>query len=55
MGKIWLFGAIKDKQANKNKTYEIILNIKLFNDTVRLIFAKYSNLSTKKLKFPIDE
>ncbi|WP_210373265.1 S2/P23 family protein [Borreliella garinii] len=46
---------IQDKQTNEDKTYEIILNIKLFNDTVRLIFAKYSNLSTKKLKLPINE
>lgn len=44
---------IKDKQTNENKTYEIILNLKLFNDTIKLLFAKYSNLSNYKLKLPI--
>ncbi|ADQ29947.1 S2/P23 family protein [Borreliella burgdorferi] len=46
---------IKDKQTNKDKTYEIILNLKLFNDAIRLIFDKYSNLSKEKLKLFIDE
>ncbi|ACN53417.1 S2/P23 family protein (plasmid) [Borreliella spielmanii] len=41
---------IKDKQANKDKTYEIVLDIKLFADTIKLIFDKYPNLSTEKLK-----
>lgn len=38
---------IKDRQTNKDKTYEIVLNLKLFNDTIRLIFDKYPNLSKK--------
>ncbi|MCD2401570.1 S2/P23 family protein [Borreliella bissettiae] len=38
---------IKDKQTNKDKPYEIILNLKLFNDAIRLLFDKYSNLSKK--------
>ncbi|WP_417903026.1 S2/P23 family protein [Borreliella bissettiae] len=46
---------IKDKQTDKDKTYEITLNLKLFNDTIRLIFDKYSNLSKEKLKLFIDE
>ncbi|MCD2332863.1 S2/P23 family protein [Borreliella americana] len=46
---------IKNKQTNEDKTYEILLNIRLFNDTIRLIMTKYSNLSTEKLKLPIDE
>ncbi len=46
---------IKDKQTNKDKTYEIILNLKLFNNTIRLIFNKYSNLSKEKLKLFTDE
>ncbi|WP_419264825.1 S2/P23 family protein [Borreliella afzelii] len=41
---------IKDKQANEDKTYEIALDIKLFADTIKLIFDKYPNLSTEKLK-----
>ncbi|ACL34595.1 protein p23 (plasmid) [Borreliella garinii PBr] len=43
---------IKDKQANENKTYEIALNLKLFADTIKLIFDKYPNLSHEKLKTP---
>lgn len=46
---------IKDKQANKDKTYAIVLNPKLFYNTVKLILAKYPNLSSEKLKLPIDE
>ncbi len=46
---------IQDKQTNKDKTYEISLNLKLFNDIVKLLFAKYSNLSKEKLKLAIDE
>lgn len=41
---------IKDKQVNEDKTYEIALDIKLFADTIKLIFDKYPNLSTEKLK-----
>ncbi len=43
---------IKDKQADEDKTYEIALNPKLFVDTIKLIFAKYPNLSHEKLKIP---
>ncbi|WP_215539844.1 S2/P23 family protein [Borreliella bavariensis] len=43
---------IKDKQANEDKTYEIALNLKLFADTIKLIFDKYPNLSHEKLKTP---
>ncbi|WP_418906309.1 S2/P23 family protein (plasmid) [Borreliella tanukii] len=46
---------IKDKQTNKDKAYEIVLNPKLFYNTVKLILAKYPNLSSDKLKSPIDE
>ncbi len=46
---------IKDKQTNKDKTYEIVLNPKLFYNTGKLILAKYPNLSSGKLKLPIDE
>ncbi|AEL19492.1 putative lipoprotein, borrelia PFam52 protein (plasmid) [Borreliella bissettiae DN127] len=46
---------IKDKQTDKDKTYEIILNLKLFNDAIKLLFDKYSNLSKEKLKLFIDE
>ncbi|WP_215540860.1 S2/P23 family protein [Borreliella bavariensis] len=46
---------IKDKQTNKDKTYEIVLNPKLFYNTVKLILAKYPNLSSDKLKLSIDE
>lgn len=46
---------IKDRQTNKDKTYEIALNIRLLADTIKLIFAKYPNLSKEKLKLPIDE
>ncbi|WP_419264707.1 S2/P23 family protein [Borreliella afzelii] len=45
---------IKDRQTNEDKTYEIVLDIKLFNDVVKLIFAKYPDLSKEKLKLPID-
>ncbi|WP_420025685.1 S2/P23 family protein [Borreliella valaisiana] len=46
---------IRNKQTGEDKIYEISLNLRLLNDTVKLIFAKYSNLSKKKLKLPIDE
>ncbi|WP_215537568.1 S2/P23 family protein [Borreliella bavariensis] len=46
---------IRNKQTGEYKTYEIVLNLKLFNDTVKLIFDKYSNLSRKKLKLFIDK
>ncbi|WNY67257.1 S2/P23 family protein [Borreliella lusitaniae] len=46
---------IKDKKTNTNKTYEIVLSPKIFNDTIKLIYAKYPNLSKEKLKPPIDE
>ncbi len=46
---------IRNKETGKDKTYEISLNLKLFNDIVKLLFAKYSNLSKEKLKLPIDE
>uniref|UniRef100_UPI003B215461 S2/P23 family protein n=1 Tax=Borreliella californiensis TaxID=373543 RepID=UPI003B215461 len=46
---------IKDKQINKDKTYEIALNLNLFADTIKLIFDKYPNLSNEKLNFPIKE
>ncbi|WP_215536676.1 S2/P23 family protein [Borreliella bavariensis] len=46
---------IKEKQTNKDKAYEIVLNPKLFYNTVKLILAKYPNLSSEKLKLPIDE
>ncbi len=45
---------IKDRQTNEDKTYEIVLDLKLFNDVVKLIFAKYPDLSKEKLKLPID-
>ncbi|WP_456264081.1 BB0158 famile outer surface lipoprotein [Borreliella americana] len=45
---------IRNKQTAEDKTYKIILNIKLFDDAVRLVFAKYSNLS-KKIKVTINE
>uniref|UniRef100_UPI001BFFFEB6 S2/P23 family protein n=1 Tax=Borreliella bavariensis TaxID=664662 RepID=UPI001BFFFEB6 len=45
---------IKDRQTNKDETYEIALNPRLFIDTIKLIFAKYPNLSKEKLKLPID-
>ncbi len=43
---------VKDKQTNEDKTYEIALNLKLFADTIKLIFDKYPNLSHEKLKTP---
>ncbi len=46
---------IKDRQTNKDEAYEIALNPRLFTDTIKLIFAKYPNLSNEKLKLPIDE
>ncbi len=46
---------IKDKETDKYKTYEIILNLKLFNDTIKLLINKYSNLSKEKLKLFTDE
>ncbi|MGF7102087.1 S2/P23 family protein [Borreliella kurtenbachii] len=46
---------IQDKQTNEDKTYEIALSLKLFHDTVKMIFAKYPDLSNEKLKFFIDE
>ncbi len=46
---------IRNKETGKDKTYEMSLNLKLFNDIVKLLFAKYSNLSKEKLKLPIDE
>ncbi len=46
---------IKNKQTNKDKVYEIVLNIKLFYNTIKLILDKYPNLSSEKLKLPIDE
>ncbi|WP_210361707.1 S2/P23 family protein [Borreliella valaisiana] len=46
---------IRNKQTGEDKIYEISLNLRLLNDAVKLIFAKYSNLSKKKLKLPIDE
>ncbi|WP_418906247.1 S2/P23 family protein (plasmid) [Borreliella tanukii] len=46
---------IKNKQTNKDETYEIALNPRLFADTIKLIFAKYPDLSKEKLKLPIDE
>ncbi|WP_330529113.1 hypothetical protein [Borreliella valaisiana] len=46
---------IKDIQACEGKTYKIVLNLKLFNDVVRVIFTKYPNLSKEKLKLIIDE
>ncbi|WP_418906510.1 S2/P23 family protein (plasmid) [Borreliella turdi] len=46
---------IRNKETDKDKTYEIALNLKLFNDIVKLLFAKYPNLSKEKLKLPIDE
>ncbi|WP_424632581.1 S2/P23 family protein [Borreliella lusitaniae] len=46
---------IKDKQTSKNKTYEIVLSPKIFNDTIKLIYDKYPNLSKEKLKPPIYE
>ncbi|WP_418904993.1 S2/P23 family protein [Borreliella lusitaniae] len=46
---------IKDKKTSKNKTYEIVLSPKIFNDTIKLIYAKYPNLSKEKLKPPINE
>lgn len=46
---------IKDKKTNTNKTYEIVLSPKIFNDTIKLIHAKYPKLSKEKLKPPIDE
>ncbi|WP_187981875.1 S2/P23 family protein [Borreliella bavariensis] len=46
---------IKNKQTNKDKVYEIVLNINLFYNTVKLILDKYPNLSSEKLKLPIDE
>ncbi len=45
---------IKDKKINTNKTYEIVLSPKIFNDTIKLIYAKYPKLSKEKLKPPID-
>ncbi|WP_440201382.1 BB0158 famile outer surface lipoprotein, partial [Borreliella garinii] len=41
---------IIDKQTSENKTYEIVLDLKLFNDVVKLIFDKYPDLSKEKLK-----
>uniref|UniRef100_UPI003B20D979 S2/P23 family protein n=1 Tax=Borreliella tanukii TaxID=56146 RepID=UPI003B20D979 len=46
---------IRDRQTSADKTYEILLDLKLFNDIVKLIFAKYPDLSKEKLKLPIDE
>ncbi|WNY65414.1 S2/P23 family protein [Borreliella carolinensis] len=46
---------IKDKQTNKDIIYEIILNLKTFNNTIKLIFDKYPNLSKDKLKLFIDK
>ncbi|WNY65421.1 S2/P23 family protein [Borreliella carolinensis] len=46
---------IQDKQTNEDKTYEIALSLKLFHDTIKMIFAKYPDLSNEKLKFFIDE
>ncbi|WP_418905171.1 S2/P23 family protein (plasmid) [Borreliella finlandensis] len=46
---------IKDKQTHKDEAYEIALNLKLFNDTIKLIFTKYPNLSNEKLKLFINE
>ncbi len=46
---------IKDRRTNKDETYEIALNTRLFADTIKLIFAKYPNLSKEKLKLLIDE
>ncbi|WP_438938850.1 BB0158 famile outer surface lipoprotein [Borreliella garinii] len=46
---------IKDRRTNNYETYEIVLNPRLFIDTIKLIFAKYPNLSNEKLKLPIDE
>ncbi|MBB6213529.1 S2/P23 family protein (plasmid) [Borreliella californiensis] len=45
---------IKDRQTSEDKTHEIVLDLKLFNDVVKLIFAKYPDLSKEKLKLPID-
>ncbi|WP_424632592.1 S2/P23 family protein [Borreliella lusitaniae] len=45
---------IKNKKTNTNKTYEIVLSPKIFNDTIKLIYAKHPNLSKDKLKPPID-
>ncbi len=45
--------AIKDRRTNKDGTYDIALNPRLFTDTIKLIFAKYPNLSNEKLKLPI--
>ncbi|WP_215540036.1 S2/P23 family protein [Borreliella bavariensis] len=46
---------IKDRRTNNYEAYEIVLNPRLFTDTIKLIFAKYPNLSNEKLKLPIDE
>lgn len=46
---------IKDRRTNKDKTYEIALNTRLFADTIKLILDKYPNLSNEKLKLFIDE
>ncbi|MBB6043406.1 hypothetical protein HNP68_001028 [Borrelia yangtzensis] len=39
---------IKDRQTNNYETYEIILNPRLFTDTIKLIFAKYPDFYQKK-------
>ncbi|WP_210380000.1 MULTISPECIES: hypothetical protein [Borreliella] len=47
---------IKDKQTNEEKAYKIlVLNSKLFYNTIKPMLAKYPNLSSEKLKLPIDE
>ncbi len=43
---------IKDRRTNNYETYEIVLNPRLFIDTIKLIFDKYPNLSHEKLKTP---